>query len=1015
MNQAERQQPFVRDAGLTAPLAGAASAPVTHWSEKSCLCMWFQQAARRLRRNVSSYLVSPSTWIAVYGIVLSAAISLCCCWVWGLPDDGSQLRRAVPTTAFHSLAHMLQTVLWWYFCHGADIPLWGWYAYGILGAVLRGGMRCWTVLSGSDSALTAEDPASIISHPEQTMAYWMFYGTVWLLQAIIPVIVCAPRSAAYLVRERNAEELLSRAKEELSRAEEELSLALSPKEDDQLLSPVQEEDGDFLGASDMKASAAAEAGATSPPPPLRPRTSTMTAGATSPPPLKPRISTTTAGEASPPPLKTRNTTTGTATHRKRLSSGYDVEIPSISHIQRKSSSAGVAGSHAAAVLSEAMAVLKVSGMEQSKAAIEEERYPPAPIWRAWACCGSVVAPAEMELFYFVNGNRYPRPARPPLGCSWCFCCAQWEDLSADDADATNQCCLSRRLRVEEPSSLLLDEGGSVAPAKPVIEITPVTFLGAAAPSMEGHTPQLPSLTRGGSRVGLAQPSRRAIAVQRNLEHVLLDAEPDCPESKSKLQLQSHRRLFAKAPHDGSLEGEEENEPQLHLKSGLTTKIRLHGDYCFCCSHLCTSLACRPGISDADLAPYGRCCRWFCHRRCAAWPPGFMMCVGMMVAFLGPALPLVRIFAHAEIAVSGGAPFIALVFCVAAMFDSYRRDEARRRQDAGTLLGGVFLMEAMVGATGVVLLQALEAGGNSLVFLATAQAYLMLVTIMLSVWERMASAVARHEADRQVFVFVLELLASVYTVLAFVLSLNVDSYEFWISLFTKIVGIILVETQLHLDLFFWYRFGRTQFRFHSARDGYLRLQLSRRSLLAEIIGSGVALVALGVENIALSANWVDEPVLTAARDRSLSTRIGEKALIASACTFVLLRLVTVPVSEWLIRKKLARNRWRKAIFVILGGIRMARRLDVLLVVSAMRRKQNEHIREGGGGGGGGGGEVSILATRQELAQTDEKDYSMQGDSIVGEHFWEFLLAVSFALISAIPGAFFTRARLAARSV
>ncbi|KAA0163262.1 hypothetical protein FNF28_04321 [Cafeteria roenbergensis] len=272
----------------------------------------------------------------------------------------------------------------------------------------------------------------------------------------------------------------------------------------------------------------------------------------------------------------------------------------------------------------------------------------------------------------------------------------------------------------------------------------------------------------------------------------------------------------------------------------------------------------------------------------------------------------------ENVVAVGALGTAVVFVGGVVTDVLRREAGRRRLDGGTVLGATAALEAVTGGAAAMLAGGLGGGRDTgVVFVLLVVLFLALVSALGATWERAAAATAATELERQSFVFVLELTTATFTVLVFVLSQRLDDWEFWASIALKAFGVIFVDTRLHQDIARGLRAGVWHLQYTNSREAAVFAARAERSLLAEQLAATVCLAVLATEEAALSLGVVDLPVITAGSAANRGTSMA--AITATVVTFAVLALVTVPVSEWLVRRKLARSRLRKAMLVALGMV------------------------------------------------------------------------------------------------
>jgi len=409
----------------------------------------------------------------------------------------------------------------------------------------------------------------------------------------------------------------------------------------------------------------------------------------------------------------------------------------------------------------------------------------------------------------------------------------------------------------------------------------------------------------------------------------------------------------------------------------------------------------------------------------------MTVVGVLTGLCAVVFPVLKFELGVGAIVTFGSLLAAVVYCVAVMFDSVRREGGRRRLDGGTLLGATIFIETATGGAGAILQFALGLrGGGGLTFLAVLYTYMAVVTLLVAMWQRAAEATAPQEDERQPFVFVLELTMSIFSVLTFVLSQRLDNWEFWASLAVKVAGIVLMDTRLHQDLALWLRSGRKHLRYVTASHGAVIAARAERSLLAEQIAATVCAVVLIAEEVAVASGVVDGPVLTRTSDPAARDPMASVA--ASLVAFGVLALVAVPLSEGVVRRKLARTRLRKAMLIVLGLTVMRREVKRRSAVTrrALRlmadraaeagAKLSDDTHEDGSdtarhdAGPGGRGPASVDASAAEPAALPPgpgDDPSWQPAPHFVLRFWfEFALMTAFAVVSAVSGAFAVSSRV-----
>jgi hypothetical protein len=441
---------------------------------------------------------------------------------------------------------------------------------------------------------------------------------------------------------------------------------------------------------------------------------------------------------------------------------------------------------------------------------------------------------------------------------------------------------------------------------------------------------------------------------------------------------------------------------------ILVRCRHSGDWCFCLTPLCTHKVCRVRTDEEGQWSWRNACYCLFHRRSGAWPPGVMTLMGWAVGFSGPFIPILRIMLSIDDPVSFASAIYVVLFSTAIFSNSFRRDPSRRRLDGGTLLGAMLFIEAIIGGASLLVLQALQGGNDSrgLAFFLTTQAYLFLISLMLSVWERASMTVARDIVDRQGFIFVLEVMVATFTVLAFALAMNIASLVFWASLLTKGTGMVLLPTHSHRDWQYHLRFGRTWYRFPTAQAGRARVEAAHRSMLAEQIASVAALACIGVEQFLLATGLATTSTLMGGETR------GTTPLAASASALVLFlvfRFVSVPLTMRILRRKMARTRWRWALHAVLGAVLIARRFKL-----GKRKPVLEDLSDTE--------DISSVSTDSfTSAGMDDSKRTVHGDVTVeaewgttdkalNNRWWEIFVFVSFAISSVVPGIFFSRARL-----
>jgi len=553
----------------------------------------------------------------------------------------------------------------------------------------------------------------------------------------------------------------------------------------------------------------------------------------------------------------------------------------------------------------------------------DERYAPAPTSRAWACCGSVVPPEELELWEVVYGEVHAPCSEQDSALPWCVA------LLPGDA-----------------------------------------FRGTAAP---GAAPAAGAESRDYERTQVAPPEPRGAD----------GADP----RPSDAELAGH-------PVSGSFGG----------RHDLRSRLRLAADPCQpCLTRCCTAQSCRRGEG---------CCGCACSRRSAVWPPGFMTVVGVVVATPSAVLPPLRYENVPAITAPGGSLLMALFYAFAVAYDYLRREEGRRRLDGGTLLGAAVFIEVITGGASAVLEVVLRLRGNGLVFLGLVYGYMAAASVLVAAWQKAAPATAATQNQRQPFVFVLELTVSMFTVLTFVLSQRLDSAGFWLALFAKFSAILVLQTQLHKDIRRWFSTGRITLRFDTASQGEEQLTRAERSLFAEQVAATVCAVALLAEELALTIGIADRPVLTPILPGG--GRNPWDSVSASLVTFVALSLAAVPVSQVILRRKIATSRLRKAMHVVMGLVVMkrstARRALVksktsLDLLAAWGDPAHQNTRAGHE-------RVLELHDRIEkglvdapLPETDRPRLTKASHPhFLKTHWREFNAMIVFAIISAVNGSF-----------
>jgi hypothetical protein len=638
-------------------------------------------------------------------------------------------------------------------------------------------------------------------------------------------------------------------------------------------------------------------------------------------------------------------------------------------------------------------------LKAGSAAVDEERLPPAPVWRAWACCGSVVPPSEMRLHRFLSGDTPQYMLRNPC-CCIAACplfilkfCVDMESLA----------CRCRVCRCCAPG------------------------ISRVVPSIDG-----------GKEVVVSESQMKRVVTATLGQLKSFQAETDSPAA----------------------EGDDDSPKLVERRFSPQARVRLAGDACCCCTDCCTSAVCRQSSDGQppELSPLERACRCCCIRRSALWPPGFMTVIGGLVAVLGPLLAMVRQVFGVNLAVTLGTPLLALLFVGSVLFDVLRREEGRRRLDGGTLLGALLLLEGATGSAGAVFLEVLvQSQGYE--YLAVLLAYFALVAALTVVWDKASSAIARKGEDRQAFVFALEVQMAVFTNLTLSLGQNVGNYEYWVSLLIKVLGIILFESNLTGDAVHWFITGRIWWRFGSAREGLLHLARAKRSLLAEQVGISAAFLAIAAEALLVSSPQTGlDAVLSRGSPDEEAVDAAVRALVAAGVAFLIITLFANKVALWIIRWKVARARLRKGgILAMVGGIAAVRRLAIkgaasrdpslasasaaagaMAPVAAGRRVDSIHTSDGTEWVRH---ETESIASAEHRRRLYELSKAPCSHGCVGclvwcgwrcnrfrkslfarpersvflvRHWKEFVLATSLALTAAIPAAFLTQARIASEA-
>jgi len=404
----------------------------------------------------------------------------------------------------------------------------------------------------------------------------------------------------------------------------------------------------------------------------------------------------------------------------------------------------------------------------------------------------------------------------------------------------------------------------------------------------------------------------------------------------------------------------------------------------------------------------------------------MTVVGVLTGLCAVVFPVLKFELGVGAIVTFGSLAAVVIYCVAVMFDSVRREGGRRRLDGGTLLGATIFIEATTGGAGAILEAALSQQSSSGIgFVTLMVGYMTVAGLLVAMWERAAPATAALADERQPFVFVLELTMSIFTVLTFVLSQRLDNWEFWASLAVKVGGIILIDTRLHQDLFAFLRTGRRFVKYVTSKEGADLAAKAERSLMAEQAGATVCVVVLIAEGVAVALGVADRVVLTqSARQSDVFA-----ALVASLVAFAMLAIVAVPISDVVVRRKLARARLRKATLVALGMVLLRRRgtsrkavKSRAVALAAQRagmpdapamsdspshQAEDRDLRPPAGAVEAGPGAPAELETAGSWQASTAGQAAAA--SFVTQFWWEFALMAAFAVLASVSGAYTTRSR------
>ena len=495
--------------------------------------------------------------------------------------------------------------------------------------------------------------------------------------------------------------------------------------------------------------------------------------------------------------------------------------------------------------------------EQSPAAF------PAPVWRAWACCGSVVPPSELELWYLVH------PASP--GWNPHADALPWRHVCCDPSGRL--WCWRKSARRVAPSAEL---GGSQQPSS-----------GRGASSQAGEGALLV--------LSAAKPDGSDREAPQDDDGIAATTTGQSVSGGVLTPARTPRRLLSRKQAVAS------------TRVGAAARFRMARDACMCLSAPCSRAA------------KGDCCRRACTRRGAAWPPGFMTVVGTGIAILSTAVGNVPFETGSRLTLSVASFAIAVAFCAAVIFDSARREGSRRRLDGGSLLGALVILDTAMGGSGAALeiVTSLRSVGG-LVFVGALWSYQIVASGVIWVWQLVAPAVMLHPDHRHSFLLVLELAMTMSTLMTLVLSQPLTRWEFWVSLLSRAGALVLLKTQAPDDLFAMLRGSRAQARYATAARGDSLGSRTLHSLAVEQLACGCVAAVICTEQLLWAVGWIDIPVL------ALSTAEPGKetdALWSALAALVAIGLIAVPLAETRVRQKMARSRLRAAIIATLAAVRL----------------------------------------------------------------------------------------------
>lgn len=380
----------------------------------------------------------------------------------------------------------------------------------------------------------------------------------------------------------------------------------------------------------------------------------------------------------------------------------------------------------------------------------------------------------------------------------------------------------------------------------------------------------------------------------------------------------------------------------------------------------------------------------------------MTVVAAVLTTLAPTSFLLRQF------MKGGFPsslstLVAFALIIAVLWDSIRREQARRRLDAGSLLAFLVYVDGFTAGASDFLVSILGSETNSAARIALLALYQVGLVLMLRMWESLASASCLEDAARQPLLLLAELSTATFTYVAF-LAVNPMRPEFFIVLAVKLLTLVFVNSNLHWDVLHYLTRSRSRRRFVGTREAWVMTRRAFRKLFAEQLAVIAVVVVIASEEVLVRTSAISNRVLTA---RGQTQPDSQWNMLVAYALILLVTIIAIPVLRSISWRRLARSR-------ILRSIRVVRAALLFRKAGASYRLRHGAVADAA---------AAATTTAIEAEPLLDRPPLHHSPSLIEEHrakvptlseHWlthrpEFFLVIAFALVSSSIDAFMTRAR------